>query len=396
MSEDRHKKYYDVIVAGLGPAGSNAAYHLVRAGIRTLALEKKPMPRHKTCAGGIPAKVVDLLDFDFSAAIEQEIKGAVVSFRQTQRVEMPMEDNLGYVVNRPVFDHLLALRAGKAGAVISEAEALRTVSEQGNMIEVETNRNTYRCRALIGADGAQGMTRRILGGNARPASIGLEVYVPYEHSLIRNHISKLGFYFGYLPGGYGWIFPRREDASIGIGIPMKYARRARVHLADFLGFLGLSRDLAAGARGHALPLFSPLSRRPFCRRNILLAGDAASFVDPVTGEGIYWALKSGEEAARAISATLPAGKQAAGVYSAALKRHILPELRSAWKVSLPLNAFPQASFNFFQSHERIRKMQFNVITGRSSYTELIAEIPRMPLLMMKSLLTKLVNRRKTI
>jgi hypothetical protein len=65
-------------------------------------------------------------------------------------------------------------------------------------------------------------------------------------------------------------------------------------------------------------------------------------------------------------------------------------------VSLPLNAFPQASFNFFQSHERIRKMQFNVITGRSSYTELIAEIPRMPLLMMKSLLTKLVNRRKTI
>jgi flavin-dependent dehydrogenase len=178
------------------------------------------------------------------------------------------------------------------------------------MIEVETNRNTYRCRALIGADGAQGMTRRILGGNARPASIGLEVYVPYEHSLIRNHISKLGFYFGYLPGGYGWIFPRREDASIGIGIPMKYARRARVHLADFLGFLGLSRDLAAGARGHALPLFSPLSRRPFCRRNILLAGDAASFVDPVTGEGIYWALKSGEEAARAISATLPAGKQA--------------------------------------------------------------------------------------
>ncbi len=396
MSEDRHKKYYDVIVAGLGPAGANAAYHLGRAGISTLALEKKTMPRHKTCAGGIPAKVVDLLDFDFSASIEQEIKGAVVSFRQTQSVEMPREDNLGYVVNRPIFDHLLALRAGKAGAIISEAEKLRTVSEQSNMIEVETNRNTYLCRALIGADGAQGVTTRILGCSAPPASIGLEVYVSNEHALIRNHVQKLGFYFGYLPDGYGWIFPRREDASIGIGIPMKHARRARGLLADFLGFLGLPPNLAAGARGHALPLFSPLTRRPFCRRNILLAGDAASFVDPVTGEGIYWALKSGEEAARAISAALSAGKQAADIYTAALERHILPELRAAWKVSLPLNAFPQASFNFFQSHERIRKMQFHVITGRSSYAELIAEIPRMPLLMMKSLLARLMDQRKTI
>jgi geranylgeranyl reductase family protein len=395
MSEGRHKKHYDVIVAGLGPAGANAAYHLGRAGISTLAIEKKTMPRHKTCAGGIPAKVVNLLGFDFSASIEQEIKGAVVSFRQIKSVEMPREDNLGYVVNRPVFDHLLALRAGKAGVVISEAESLRTVSEKSNLIEVGTNRDTYHCRALIGADGAQGVTTRILGCTAHPASIGLEVYVPYEHVLVCNYINKLGFYFGYLPGGYGWIFPRREDASIGIGIPMKYARRARGLLADFLEFLGLPRSLAAGARGHALPLFSPLTRRPFCRRNILLTGDAASFVDPVTGEGIYWALKSGEEAARAISATLSAGRPAAGVYTAALKRHILPELRAAWKVSLPLNTFPQASFNFFQSNEHIREMQFHAITGRGSYVKLTAEVPRMTLLMMKSLLVRLIDRGKT-
>ncbi len=389
MDKGRHKADYDVIVAGLGPAGANAAYHLGCAGIRTLALEKKIMPRHKTCAGGIPAKVVDLLDFDFSAAIEQEIKSAVVSFRQMKSVEMPREDNLGYVVNRSVFDHLLALRAGNAGAIISEGESVRMVAERDHMIEVGTNRDTYRCRALIGADGAQGATAGILGCSAPPASIGLEVYVPYEHALIRDHVHKLGFYFGYLPDGYGWIFPRREDASIGIGIPMKYARRARGLLADFLEALGLPGNLAAQAKGHALPLFSPLTRRPFCRGNILLAGDAASFVDPVTGEGIYWALKSGEEAARAISATLATGKQAAGVYTTALGRHILPELRAAWKVSLPLNTFPQASFNFFQSHERIRKMHFRVMAGRLSYVELLAQVPRLPLIIMKSLLARL-------
>lgn len=393
MDEGRHKKDYDVIVAGLGPAGANAAYHLGCAGMRTLAIEKKTMPRHKTCAGGIPAKVVDLLDFDFSAAIERQIKGAVINFRQIKRVEMPWEDNLGYVVNRPVFDHLLALRAGRAGAIIHEGESVRSVSEPGQMIEVRTNRDTYRCRALIGADGAQGVTARILGGSTLPAAIGLEVYVPGDHALIRDHISQLGFYFGYLPDGYGWIFPRKEDASIGIGITMKYACSARGFLENFLGSLGLPRDLAAGAKGHALPLFSQLTRKHFCRRNILLAGDAASFVDPVTGEGIYWALKSGEEAAHAVSATLPTGGQAALAYKAALERLILPELRAAWKVSLPLYAFPQASFNFFQSNERIQEMLFGVVSGRSSYVELIAQVPGMTLLMMKSLLTRIIPRK---
>ncbi|PKN76466.1 MAG: hypothetical protein CVU52_04695 [Deltaproteobacteria bacterium HGW-Deltaproteobacteria-10] len=364
--------------------------------MNTLALEKKTMPRHKTCAGGIPAKVVDLLDFDFSAAIEQEINGAVISYRQIKSVEMPREENLGYVVNRAVFDHLLALRAGRAGAAINEGETVRTISKHDHLIEVKTNRSTYRCRALIGADGAQGITTRILGCSAPPASIGLEVYVPCEHALIRNHVHKLGFYFGYLPDGYGWIFPRRQDASIGIGIPMKYARRARSLLVDFLEALGLPRDPALHAKGHALPLFSPLTRRPFCRGNILLAGDAASFVDPVTGEGIYWALKSGEEAARAISATLATGKHAAGVYTAALGRHILPELRAAWKVSLPLNAFPQASFNFFQSNERIRKMHFQVMAGHLSYIDLLAQVPRMPLIIMKSLLSRLFRRKTSL
>lgn len=396
MDEGQHKVDYDVIVVGLGPAGAHAAYHLGCAGIRALAIEKKNMPRHKTCAGGIPAKVVDLLDFDFSAAIEQEIKGAIISFRQIKSVEMPPEDNLGYVVNRAVFDHLLAMRAGNAGVTINAGETVRNISEQDRMIEVRTNRNTYRCRALIGADGAQGLTAHILGYSAPPASIGLEVHVPYEHAIIRNHAHKLGFYFGYLPDGYGWIFPRRQDASIGIGIPMKYARRARSLLEDFLEALGLPPDLAARAKGHALPLFSPLARRTFCRGNILLTGDAASFVDPVTGEGIYWALKSGEEAARAISATLATGKHAAGVYTAALGRHILPELRAAWKVSLPLNAFPQASYNFFQSHERIRKMHFQVMAGHLSYVDLLAQVPRMPLIIMKSLLSRLFRRKTSL
>ncbi|MEN6622456.1 MAG: NAD(P)/FAD-dependent oxidoreductase [Smithella sp.] len=387
MGDYRRNNEYDVIIAGLGPAGANAAYHLGCAGIRTLAIEKKILPRQKTCAGGIPSKVVDLLDFDFSIAVEQEITKAVVSYRHDKKVEVNRDYNLGYVVNRSIFDHLLALRAKKAGARILEGESVKKVSEQEGMIEVNTNRDTYRCRALIGADGARGNTARIPGLAAGQAAfIGLEVYVTYEYNFIRNHINKLGFYFGYLPAGYGWIFPRREDASVGIGIPIKHARQARNLLADFLESLGLPRNLTNKAKGHALPAYSPFSRKPYSR-NILLAGDAASFIDPVTGEGIYYALLSGKEAAHAIIESFKTGKYAAFFYSEALKKHIIPELRAAWKVSVPLNTFQLRSFNFFASNELIREMHLDVILGRRSYMELLKQVPR-------SFLGRLISGRK--
>lgn len=389
MVNYRQTNDYDVIVAGLGPAGANAAYHLGCAGIRTMAIEKKMLPREKICAGGIPIKVADLLNFDFSSAVEQEITSAAINFRRDKKVEVKRNYNLGYVVNRSIFDHLLALRAQKAGVRILEGESLKKVSELGpKMIEVKTNRDTYRCQALIGADGARGSSARILGCETGQATfIGLEVHVSYEHSFIRNHVNKLGFYFGYLPAGYGWIFPRREDASVGIGIPMKHARQARNLLADFLESLGLSRDLTYKAKGHALPAYSPFSRRPFCRRNILIAGDAASFIDPVTGEGIYYALLSGKEAALAISESFKTGKYAAPVYTAALKKHIIPELRAAWKVSVPLNHFQLRSFNFFESNDLIREMHLDVILGQRSYVELVKQVPR-------SLLSRLIYGKK--
>ena len=175
---------------------------------------------------------------------------------------------------------------------------------------------------------------------------------------------------------------------------MKHARRARVFLADFLESLELPRELAAKAQGHGIPLFSPLTRRPFCRRNILLAGDAASFVDPVTAEGIYYALKSGEEAARAIIKTLPSGGKAASIYTNLLERGILTELKAAWKLSLAFYAFPLISFNAIMTNARIREMQFDVMVGRRSYVELMKEFPRMTSLMKKLLFTRFVSWKK--
>ncbi len=374
MSEGNQDTNYDVVVVGLGPAGANAAYHLARAGISTLAIEKKKMPRRKLCAGGISTKAIQLLDFDYSAAIEQEIKSAVINFRG-RPVEISGEDIVGFVVNRPVFDHLLAQRASQTGARIHEEESVLSISEIDKVIEVKTNLRIYRCRALICADGVYGVSAQLWGYKARPADIGLEVHVFDEYAIVREHLHKLGFYFGAFPDGYAWIFPRRDDASIGLGVPLKQAQRARGLLSDFLGSLGLPRGLADRAQGHGIPLFSPLTRRPFCRGNVLLAGDAASFVDPITAEGIFYALKSGEEAARAIIKTLPSNVEASGVYIDALKQSILPELKAAWKLSIPFYVFQKATFHAIMNNARLRQMQFDVMVGRRSYQEILAQFP---------------------
>ena len=232
------------------------------------------------------------------------------------------------------------------------------------------------------------MTAHLWGYHSHPADIGLEVHVSDEHAVVKEHLHKLGFYFGDFPDGYAWIFPRRNDASIGLGLPMKQARRARGLLSDFLVLLGLPRELADKARGHGIPLFSPLIRKPFCRGNILLAGDAASFIDPITAEGIFYALKSGEEAAGAIIRTLSSNTEAAGVYKNALSNSILPELKAAWKLSIPFNAFQQATFHAIMNNARLRQMQFDVMVGRRSYQEILAQFPNII-----SLIKKIISAR---
>lgn len=383
---------YEAIVVGLGPAGSNAAYHLARAGIRALAIEEKKMPRRKLCAGGISAKVINLLDFDYSEAIEQEIRSAAIHYRH-KIVEMSGGEKVGYVVHRPVFDQLLALRAAKAGAEIHEEESVLSISEIDGFIEVKTNLHVYRCRALIGADGVNGVTAGLWGYKIRPADIGVEIHVNREQAIVRQHRDQLSFYFGNFSNGYAWIFPRKEGASVGLGVPWKRARHARPLLANFLESIGLPRSMSEKAKGHGIPLYSPLRRKPFCRRNILLAGDAASLVDPITAEGIYYALKSGEEAASAIIQALSTGSEAAAIYSDALKRSLLAELKAAWKLALPFYAFQLATFNAIMTNARIRDMQFDVIVGRRSYQEIVAQFPNMFLLLKKILFARFDARK---
>lgn len=367
-----NESIYDAIIIGMGPAGANAAYHLGRSGLKVLALEKRSLPRSKLCAGGITAKAFPLLEFDYTPAVEQEVRSAYISFRHGQAIHYPDLEKAGCVVDRRVFDYLMAMRAKEHGVEIRENESVVKLNENNGFIRVTTGSRDYRCRALVGADGVTGFTARYLGRKNNSTLLGLEVKVPKSYPVISANGDRLGFFFGDIPRGYGWLFPRKNDASIGIGIDLNLAGVSRRHLESFLGRLKIPEEYAAEARGHLIPAFSPFKCNHFCRKNILLAGDAASFVDPITGEGIYYALKSGEAAAHAILNTRP-GASASGIYKEAVENDILRELRAAWKIAKPLYAFPNASFKLYNAQAAIREKHFRVMLGKASYTELLSE-----------------------
>jgi geranylgeranyl reductase family protein len=356
----------------MGPAGANAAYHLGRSGMKVLAFEKRNLPRTKLCAGGITAKSFPLLDFDFSLAVEQEIRSAYICFRHGHVIDYPDLDKAGYVVDRRSFDYLLANRAKDNGVEIHDNERVITIAEYNGFIQVSTGIRDYRCRALIGADGVNGVTAKYLGQKGKSTLLGLEVHVPKSVPVISEKGARLGFYFGDIPGGYGWIFPRKNDASLGIGINSRLAAVARRYLTSFLEKLKIPEKYASATKGHLIPAFSPFTVNRYCRGNILLAGDAGSFVDPITGEGIYYALKSGQDAACSILNAGP-GETASDTYKQFVENGIIRELRAAWKIAKPLYAFPNLSFRLYNANAAIREKHFQVLLGQATYSELWRE-----------------------
>jgi len=359
---------YDVIVAGMGPSGSTACYHLARAGLKVLGLEKRVMPRRKLCAGGLSPKAIALLDCDVSASVECAVQGAAIHARSGQTLHLCSQETRGLIVDRPRFDHLLLQRAVASGALVHEDEAIVRITP-GALVGVQTGRATYHARYLIGADGANSIVARDLAYPRCHNGYALECVIPDRHEAVLKDADVPVFFYGYLPSGYGWIFPKRGGASVGIGVMAKHTRAIRSRFREFLAAIDLPTEYAATCKGCALPAYSFRAHKRHGRDNVLLAGDAACLVDPITGEGIFHAMKSGELAARSILESLRVHDPACTIYESLLKpiRH---DLLIASLIAIPLNRFPEMSILSLCENSDLAQILKDTIAGKASYRDL--------------------------
>ena len=293
---------FDVIVVGTGPAGATAAYDLAKAGASTLLLDKQKLPRHKTCGGGVTHKVATILPFDLSPMIERTINTVVFSYKMAQPVELHSEQPLVYMVRRNQFDNFLTEHAVRAGATLMDETKVESldVSEVG--ATVRTNNGTFTSSWLIGADGATGTVARALGlMQDRILMPAVEEEVEVNDEVSDYWRDKMGLDLGSLAASYGWVFPKGDHLNVGVGgiaHDANYGARLKQYDLAHLAKRVPQKNRVRKNFGYMLPLRKTGS--PISKGRAMLIGDAAGLVEAFTGEGIYWAVRSGQLAARAI------------------------------------------------------------------------------------------------
>jgi geranylgeranyl reductase family protein len=275
---------FDVVVVGAGPAGCAAAYDLVSQGVSVALLDKRTFPRDKPCAGGLTAKTIHALRFSVQPVVRQTVwdltAGEGLERSTTFRGKYP----LGVMTVRSELDAFVLDKTRQQGAAFQTIGKIHEITEDANGVSLQTEKTSFRCRYLIGADGANSRVRHLVndGTNLR-WGFALETTVPCNR-------------VGVVEKGYGWIFPKCDHFNVGVYTYDMGTRLSREHLLTYLT-AKLGEIPFEHIVGHPMGMGG---ERPDRSSRVLLVGDAAGLCEPLLGEGIYYAVRSGQLAAQAI------------------------------------------------------------------------------------------------
>ncbi len=300
-------------MVGAGPAGSAAAIAALRARpeARVLILDRAPMGRDKVCGDGIaPHAVAELAALGVQAVQASEHVATVRLVAPSGGDAEAITTDPGYVVPRATFDERLLRAAVEAGA---EFRVERVTALKQSETEVTVN-DSLTAAIVIGADGSNSIVRRLIGqpaNHGRSLAVAIRGYAPTPPGQPNELILK---WDAQRAGGlcYAWAFPTDHGTTnVGYGMSSAAPQHSRAYLERRLGELLPEFDLTrVELTGHTLPL--TVKRPKPAVGRVLLTGDAASLINPFTGEGIYSAIASGALAgAAAVSADTSAAPDAA-------------------------------------------------------------------------------------
>lgn len=361
---------YDAVVVGAGPAGAMAAHELARGRARVLIVEKARLPRYKPCGGGLTprARAISPLVAEYRPlALADTI---VVPYRDrelTCRVPSPLA-----MVMRDQFDAYLTKQAVAAGAELRDSTALSQVTIERSEVRLVAGGTSIRARYLIGADGALGSTSR-LAGLSTAVGIGvpaIEVELEVSDGAGERYAGSTLIDVQSVPGGYGWVFGKGAQLSVGVAAFLPSQRRVlRGSLDRFLaGHSGLRGARTLLQRGHIIPLGG--RRRQCYRERVLLAGDAAGLADPLTGEGISYALASGRRAARAVLDALGSDVTAMARYQRFVDQTLGSNIRYAGWIAALAYRYPAPLLEALAAREDLRSLAARAISGATPYEAL--------------------------
>lgn len=365
-------KTYDVVIVGMGPAGATAAYELSRAGMSVLGLEKQMHPRYKVCGGGLSVRIDQILESDFKAVVEHTVYGIQFTYGGQEPFLIESSRPIAYMVMRDRFDHLLVEKARRAGTEVHEDERAVAFMPLPEGVEVTTDRGRYRTKVLIGADGANSIVAQRLFPTRRPRGMPtLESEIGIGQAPVYPGEGKVLIDLGATACGYAWIFPKKERLSIGVA---EFRGRTASPRGVFERFVRDEKRLASlevpQPYGHPLPLYSYRgSTAPvgLVQHRALLVGDAGHLVDPLFGEGIYYAVRSAQIAAASVLGIFHDQRRSLLDYERAVTREIYSEFRIASRVARIVYTFPRLCHRLMHRYQEVINLYYDVLQGRETY-----------------------------
>ncbi len=319
----------DLAIVGAGPAGAAAALGALHAdpGLRVALLDRADFPRDKACGDGVAPHVLDrLAEVGVTGLLDDRVPVARLRLDRGGRGAERTMARPSYVVPRAVLDARLVEAAQRAGAELVRHRVRDVAIGDGVVLD-----GAIAAPVVVGADGARSVVRRRLGWAPGTTALALRGYAPVTAG--REGAQVIVFGTARQPS-YAWSFDRGDGfANVGYGEVLGdgSASNRAPSKTELIGHLesllpGATRD-ASDWRGHHLPL-SGLRWRPPAGR-VLLVGDAAGLVNPMTGEGIYYAVATGIAAGRAATRALAEGRpETAGRrYARDARAHLFPHLR---------------------------------------------------------------------
>lgn len=370
----------DVVIVGGGPSGATAGVLLARSRLSVAIVDKACFPRDKPCAGAISGRsaraIASVYGDDVLPRLARASSTGCRFFNQQAFVAEATDAERLFFVDRKEMDAVFLNAAENAGCQVVQEKAVVAVDAAQGSVRLSSG-ETIRAEIILGADGVNSVVRRSCWGKTRRRKHGMGLGLVAEAAVDQLKTAELQavcsrfphIIFGILPWGYGWIFPKGNTVSVGVGGKPREGseiRQSLKWLVDTHFRDGVWQSLRPS--GHGLP-FRPFQRSAG-RQRVLLLGDAAGFVEPVTGEGIALALESAELAARAAIQCFSNGDPSAAgrLYNASL-RALLRRLQYARIARWFLFPKPclRAAMRDLKRHPLLVQRYLELVSGKLSY-----------------------------
>ena len=376
-------KNYDVIIVGAGPAGAISSYYLSRKGFKVALLEKNNIGRDKICGGGISHYTLNELPFNIpESIIEQKIKGINFISPNNEIFQKKEKNQIGITTYRSLFDAFLINKAIDSNVEFIPYTKISHIYKSNNIFNIQ---NKYSAKYIIGADGVNSAVRKIanLEDKKKHINLALRSIIEFKDQAEVDEFlidkETYEFYFHNNKPGYGWIFGLKTAINIGIG--------TKIHSPDPRKLLEQYIKRCFKLRGKKIPNYSiqgfpiPNSKLPnrFSKNGIFLVGDAAGLVDPVSGEGVHYAIRSAKIVADMIIKDYydPFNDNLDIYYKKRIEKDIGSDLFVSYRLNLFLERFFLNNMHFWFSILKRNPFIFNYtaeIAKKSNYYNVYKDV----------------------